>query len=287
MKSGFFDILNFTCFPYLYTNSVRNRRWGHLKCPVAGQKGVFQSGFFMQISNLDINCDMGEGMRYDLQIMPMVSSCNIACGGHAGDTRTMEATVALALENQVKIGAHPSFPDRRNFGRTVIEIRGRKLKKSLRSQISALLEVLRDQGGKLHHIKAHGALYQTTASNRAMAELFLDIMEPYKPLAFLYVPYGSQLEILAESHGFRIKKEAFLDRNYLADLRLVPRNHPQAIITDPQLVGQRLIDLVHHRTVTAIDGARIPIKADTYCLHGDNPAILEILHYLTANFADK
>ena len=230
---------------------------------------------------IDINCDVGEGMENEALLLPLISSCNIACGGHAGDTVSMMKVATLAKEHHVLIGAHPSYPDRENFGRTTIQIAKKELKKSILTQIADLNAVLKPLGVGLNHIKPHGALYNDLARDRELALFFLDCIEKYKNEVFLYVPYHSRLEEEALRLGFQIKYEAFADRNYNDDLSLVSRKDPLSMIQDPKGVEDHLLHMVTKGMVVTLSGKWVKIKADTYCIHGDSPSTLQILMYLS------
>ena len=231
--------------------------------------------------NIDINCDIGEGIGNEAQLLPLITSCNIACGGHAGDTATMMKVAFLAKEHKVLIGAHPSYPDRENFGRTSIKMAKEELKKSILAQIDDLNTVLKSLGLALNHIKPHGALYNDVARDRELALVFLDSVEKYKNEVFLYVPYDSKIAEEALRLGFQIKYEAFADRNYNEDLSLVSRKEPMALIQDPKAVKDHLLYMVTKGAVLTLSGKAVKIKADTYCIHGDSPSTLQILTYLS------
>lgn len=226
---------------------------------------------------IDINCDVGEGFENDADLMPYISSCSIACGAHAGDEETIMKTINLALQYNVKIGAHPSFPDRANFGRKVIDMPINDLKRSLIAQIELIKRNVESLGGKLNHIKAHGALYNLSANNRETAEALIDVVKNTTNGVFLYVPYNSLLENLAKQNGLKTKVEAFADRNYNTDLTLVSRNEQNAVITNANDVTQHLLNMIKENRVISIDGVVVKLKAQTYCVHGDNPSAILIL----------
>ncbi len=230
---------------------------------------------------IDINCDVGEGIGNEEGILPLISSCNIACGGHTGDKGTMTQTVMLAKKYGVRIGAHPSYPDRKNFGRTTLTIDDDSLKASIQDQIKGLKLILDHAEVPLHHIKAHGALYNDLARNPALSELFLATVTPYKKSVYLYVPPDSVMAEKAMEKGFTIKFEAFADRNYNDDLSLVSRKLPNAVIREPQEVLDHLVGMVKKGKVKSVGGSECTIQADTYCLHGDTPNALRILTYLS------
>ncbi|MCM4163035.1 lactam utilization protein LamB [Arenibacter sp. A80] len=231
--------------------------------------------------NIDINSDIGEGVGNEAQLLPLISSCNIACGGHAGDIGTMLKVASLAKEHKVLIGAHPSYPDRANFGRTSIIMAKGELQKSILSQIGNLNTVLTPLGVALNHIKPHGALYNDLAKDSELARIFLDSIEKYKKKVFLYAPYGSKIAEEALYLGFQIKYEAFADRTYNDDLSLVSREDPLAMIQDPKAVKDHLLTMITKGRVMTISGKAVKIKADTYCIHGDSPLALQILAYLS------
>ena len=220
---------------------------------------------------VDINVDVGEGLNNEFKLLPYVSSCNIACGGHAGDIDTMRRVVRLALENNVKIGAHPSFPDKANFGRKEIEISCADLYTSLRKQIRGLINVLRDEHTVLHHVKPHGALYNLAATDKTTAKVIIEVMKSIAMPIKLYVPYKSVIEKLAKKERISVLVEAFADRNYNDDLTLVSRTQKKAIISDYNEVFNHVYKMIISQKVKTINGIEVDIKADTFCVHGDHP----------------
>lgn len=228
---------------------------------------------------IDINCDVGEGVGNEPDLMPLISSCNIACGGHAGDHSSMDQTISLALKNNVKIGVHPSYPDRENFGRQPMDMSPKDLTLELRKQVASFLEILNRYGADLHHIKPHGALYNAIAKDEVLAHCFLDAISEYDGVP-IYVPFGSKIESVAMQRGYPFFLEAFADRTYDDELKLVSRTKPNSVLKDPKLVMEHLILMVKEQKVKTIDGNLIGIQADTFCVHGDTPSALEILTYL-------
>ncbi len=231
---------------------------------------------------IDINCDVGEGIGNEAELFPHISSCNIACGGHAGDAETMLGVLHLAKENGIKVGAHPSYPDRENFGRLSMTIAPRDLKTSIQEQISLLEDLVTGAGLKLHHIKAHGALYNDIASNAVLAMQYLESIEAYREKAVLYVPPRSVIAKKAGKSGFDCALEAFGDRAYRTDLSLVSRQQQNAVIASPKAVLQRIVSMARDQVVPGIDGELLKIRADTFCIHGDTPNALQILMYLSS-----
>ncbi|PIB39137.1 5-oxoprolinase subunit PxpA [Maribacter sp. 4G9] len=235
----------------------------------------------MKIYSIDINCDVGEGVANEDQLFPYISSCNIACGGHTGDRDSMIATVRLAKRYGVGIGAHPSYPDRENFGRKSLSIDAYELSQSIASQIGTLESICLGEGVELRHIKPHGALYNDLAKNEELAHLFLKAIEPYKNKLNLFVPFDSVIEKLALKRGFQIMVEAFADRNYNEDLSLVSRSLPNALLTKPAEVLEHVLHMVTEQKVRTVANTFTGIKADTYCVHGDTPEALQILTYIS------
>lgn len=229
---------------------------------------------------IDLNCDVGEGMLYEAALYPYISSCNIACGGHFGNVNTIDESIGLALQNHVKIGAHPSFADKENFGRKLLEISKEALKESLQDQLILFLERLLKVDQNLHHIKPHGALYNAIAVDESLAETFLESIKEFIGNSFLYVPYQSKIEKVALANNFNIKYEAFADRNYTKNGTLVKRILENAVIHQPEKVLEHVLFMVNRKKVKAIDETLLKIKADTFCIHGDNENALSILKYI-------
>jgi len=232
---------------------------------------------------IDINCDVGEGVANEYLLMPFISSCNIACGGHFGDVETIDTTIQRAIKNNVLMGAHPSFPDKENFGRKVMDISHRELQKSLENQLDEFVERLSFFNQKLHHIKPHGALYNLIAVDKKYAKIFVDVMHKYLKDVFLYVPYHSVIEKVALENNIKIKYEAFCDRNYNIDLTLVSRTQKNALITNADEVFKHLLLMIRKEKVKTVSGIDKTIKADTFCVHGDTINSLEILKTISKN----
>jgi UPF0271 protein len=241
----------------------------------------------MDVICIDINCDVGEGMGNEANLLPLISSCNIATGGHAGDASSMRKVVRLAKANNVKIGAHPSYPDKENFGRKSMQIPSEMLEKSIQDQVSDFQKILSEEKSILHHIKPHGALYNDIAKDEQLAETFLKSIAKYKEDLYLYVPFNSAIEKCAKKEGFKIKYEAFGDRNYNADGSLVSRKEENALISDPIMVLEHIANMALHHEVVLPNKQRIPIKANTYCIHGDTPSAYEILQYLSNHLPES
>lgn len=229
---------------------------------------------------IDINADVGEGMDNEAKLLPWVSSCNIACGGHAGDIDSMRKVVGIAKKNKVKIGAHPSYPDKENFGRKVVDMPCAALFSSIKGQIKALMSVLRQEHLQLHHVKPHGALYNTAARDKETALVIIEAIKGIQLPIKLYVPYGSVIAHEARIQNIPLTFEAFADRNYNDDLTLVSRSEENALITDPDEMFEHLRRMIIDKQVKTNGGAVVHIEADTYCIHGDNPKAVSLLKAL-------
>ncbi|MCL6265782.1 5-oxoprolinase subunit PxpA [Flagellimonas myxillae] len=238
----------------------------------------------MESWEIDINCDVGEGVGNEALLFPIISSCNVACGGHAGDAESMIQVVRLAKEYKVKVGAHPSYPDKINFGRVVMSISEPALKQSILEQLQGFSTVLKSEGVTLHHIKAHGALYNESAKNEKVARLYLETLRVFGAEVPLYVPYGSVMASMAMEAGFDVHFEAFGDRNYNTDLSLVSRKQPNALIQDPVAVLNHVLPIIKTGKIVTLSGQKTDIEAQTICIHGDTPSAFQILMYLSEEF---
>ena len=234
-----------------------------------------------KVYHIDVNADVGEGVGNELDLMPLLSSCNIACGGHAGDLASMTQVVRLAKAHKVKIGAHPSFPDKDNFGRIDIKMSAADLYSSIKYQIRDLQEVIHSEDAQLHHIKPHGALYNMAAKDEKTANVIIEVVKSISLPVTLYAPYKSIIADLAIKENIEVTFEAFADRNYNNDLSLVSRNIKNAVLTIKDDVLAHLKRMVLTQNVRTIDGEEVPIKASTYCIHGDTANAVEILEYLS------
>jgi UPF0271 protein len=229
---------------------------------------------------IDLNSDLGEGAGHDNEILDLVSSANIACGFHAGDAASMFATIQAALERGVSLGAHPSFADRENFGRTETTLPPAEVYAIVAYQIGAFHALARAAGGRMNHIKPHGALYNMAARDRALADVIANAVLALDPKLILFAPAGSQLDFAATELGLTTASEVFADRNYLADGSLVPRSDPRAFVHDPIEAADRIIGILSEGQVRAVDGTDVAISAATICVHGDNPEAVEFVRKL-------
>lgn len=234
----------------------------------------------MEIKTIDINVDVGEGIGNENLLMPHISSCNIACGGHAGTPEIMQSVVRLAKQNRVKIGAHPSFPDRKNFGRAVMSMSCVALYTSVNHQIRDLLSVLKLENVRLHHVKLHGALYNLAATDAKTAKVIIEVIKSLMLPVKLYVPYKSVIANLAIENNVEIVYEAFADRNYNNDLSLVSRKENNALIHEKESLFNHVFKMISEQKVKTIQGDEIEILADTFCLHGDQPNVVVLIENL-------
>jgi len=225
---------------------------------------------------IDLNCDMGEGMENDGLLMPFISSANIACGSHAGDADVMRRTVEMALEQNVVIGAHPSYPDRENFGRVDLLDPGagstfqlEELTGIIIHQLDALQKICRDAGARLHHVKPHGALYNRAAKDPLVSAWICRAVKAFDPSLLLYGLSGSHMQMEAERSGVPFVHEVFADRTYREDGSLTPRSEPHALIEDPQQALRQVLKMVQEGKVEAVRGKEINLEARTICIHGD------------------
>ncbi|MCC6329810.1 MAG: LamB/YcsF family protein [Acidobacteria bacterium] len=244
------------------------------------------------MGSIDLNCDMGESfgswsMGPDAELMRYVSSVNIACGFHAGDAGTMRTTVELAVANRVAIGAHPGYPDLQGFGRRNMSMAPQELHDAVLYQISALKGICEAYGGRLNHVKPHGAMYNQAAANREMSQAIAEAVLRADPSLIVYGLSGSALIEEADRAGLRSASEAFADRTYRNDGSLTPRSEPDALVADVAAAAAQAVSLARSGTVLTIDGAAISVKADTICIHGDGANALEFAAAISAAFAEN
>ena len=218
---------------------------------------------------IDLNCDLGEGAGHDAELMPLITSANIACGLHAGDGDTMRATVALALKHRVALGAHPSLNDREHFGRRELPVTPSEVHLLVLAQTRVLQVIARQHGANLAHVKPHGALYHLAARDAALAQAVASAVYEADPRLILFGPPGSQLIAAGQAGGLRVAHEVFADRSYQPDGSLTPRTQPDALIENSNAAVAQVRQMVRDGVVTAVDGSQVPIVADTVCLHGD------------------
>jgi UPF0271 protein len=226
-------------------------------------------------SLMDINCDMGEGVGNEAALMPYINSANIACGYHAGNAETMRQVSLLCLEHQVHIGAHPSFLDRENFGRTPMHLPAAEVYEIVTAQLNDLHKILKENGAKLHHVKPHGALYNMAADNAVLANAIAMAVKHFDASLIFYGLSGSVMIEQAKKVGLQTANEVFADRSYQKDATLTPRTQPGALLQTVEEVMEQVMKLVKENKVRAITGEEIIIAADTICIHGDGKHAVE------------
>ncbi len=220
---------------------------------------------------IDLNADLGEGCAFDAELMSVISSCNIACGGHAGDADTMRTALQLARQHRVAAGAHPSFPDRENFGRAQSDLRGDALEAALRQQVRELAELADATGVALTHLKPHGALYNMAALDAGLATSICAVLQTTLVNARLVGPPESQLQAQAETHNIPFVAEGFADRAYESNGQLRDRKLDGAVLHDPQQQVAQAAEIALKQQVSTHDGAAIALPVQTLCVHGDTP----------------
>jgi UPF0271 protein len=221
--------------------------------------------------SIDLNCDLGEGAGHDGELMPLITSANIACGAHAGDAATMRRTLELALEHGVAIGAHPGFNDREHFGRRELPVTAVQVRELVLTQTRLLQQIARESGACVTHLKPHGALYNQAAREPALAEAIVDTVLELDPGIRVFGLAGSQLIAAARQRGLVAANEVFADRTYQADGTLTPRALPDAMVQTEQEAVEQVLRMLREGRVLATDGTSVAVSADTICLHGDGP----------------
>ncbi len=240
---------------------------------------------------VDLNSDSGESFgRWRLgneeELFKYITSANIACGYHAGDPVVMRKTVRLAKQLGVAIGAHPGFPDLMGFGRRPMEVSVEELENYVLYQVGALSAIAKAEGIEIQHVKPHGALYNMAWVRRDYAEAIVKAIRAFNPKLILVAPYGSEMHRVAEEMGIAVAFEAFADRNYRSDGRLVPRSHPEALVKSVDEAVERALRMVSEGKVRTIDGKDIEIKTHTICIHGDSPHAVEMARKLRSRFEE-
>ena len=228
----------------------------------------------MRQPRIDLNCDLGESfgaytIGHDALVMPSITSANVACGFHAGDATVMRQTCRLALEHGVAVGAHPGFPDLAGFGRRPLHASPSEVEDMVVYQVAALSGVVAAEGGRLRHVKPHGALYNMAARDRRLADAVAKAVATLDKDLVLFGLSGSCLLEAGRAAGLTVASEIFADRAYDRDGRLVSRDVPGAVIDDVSIVVNRAVQMVIDRHVTAITGESVALTAETMCVHGD------------------
>ena len=237
--------------------------------------------------HIDINCDMGESfgpwrMGADEQVMPSITSANVACGAHAGDPRVMRRTVRLARDARVAVGAHPGFADLQGFGRREMQADPQEIEDSILAQVGALAAIARAEGVPLRHVKAHGALYNMAARDRILADAVARAIAAFDASLIMFGLPSSPMIEAGRAAGLRVAAEGFADRAYEPDGSLMPRSQPGAVIHDADAVVSRAIRMVRDGVVLTPQGKEIPLRIDTICVHGDTPGAHELARRIRA-----
>lgn len=219
--------------------------------------------------HIDINCDMGEGIGNDAAIMPFITSANIACGYHAGDEETIRRTIDLAQQHGVNIGAHPSFYDRENFGRTEKATSPQEVYQLMTEQLFLFQKITDAAGAAVHHVKPHGALYNMAARDAALAKAVAQAVKDFNEKLVLFGLSGSASIIEAKKLGRKTWSEVFADRTYQDNGNLTPRSEPNALIEEEERAVAQVLQMVQKGTVTSVSGKEVTIVAETVCIHGD------------------
>ena len=234
---------------------------------------------------IDLNCDMGESfgaytLGADADVMASISSANIACGFHGGDPGVMRRTVQLARSAGVAVGAHPGLPDLAGFGRREMKVQPGEVEDMVLYQVGALDAIARSEGVPLRHVKAHGALYNMAAKDRAMADAIARAVRAFDPGLVLFVLPGSELQRAGQAAGLTVALEGFADRAYEPDGSLTPRSRPGAVIHDATIVVQRAVRMAAEGRVTATNGSDLDMRVTTICTHGDTPGASDLTRLL-------
>lgn len=225
---------------------------------------------------MDLNADVGEGATSDGELLTVVTSANVACGAHAGDPDTMRDVVRRARAAGVVVGAHPGYPDRDHFGRREIGATPEDIERWTREQIELLLKICRAEKSNLRYVKPHGALYNRAVADVAAAAAIVRAAHEVNRRLMVLGPGGSALLTEARTAGLRIAAEAFLDRGYADDGTLLPRSHPDALLTDPAVAAERALLLARGEPFPSADGQPLLITADSLCVHSDSPTAVAI-----------
>jgi UPF0271 protein len=244
------------------------------------------------MKTIDLNCDMGESygrwrLGEDAAIMPLITSANIAAGFHGGDPATIRATVRLAVEHGVAIGAHPSLPDLMGFGRRAMKITPQEAYDLVLYQAGAVEAFARAAGARLHHVKCHGAFYNMAANDDALAQAIVRAVKDLGGETLLYALSGSRMLALAAAHGVRALAEVFADRGYEDDGTLAPRDAPGGMIEEAEKSVAQALRMAEEGVVVSRHGARVAVAADTMCLHGDQPGAVAFAQALRRAFAAR
>lgn len=233
--------------------------------------------------NVDLNADLGEGSRHDAELFELISSANIATGFHSGDADTMHAAIAGAKSHGVAVGAHPSLFDRENFGRKELKVSAEEVFDAVCYQIGVFEAIATAVGVQPNHVKPHGALYNMAVRDEKLSDAIARAVKSINSTLILFAPGNSILSRAGESHGLRIACEVFADRNYESDGTLVSRSQSNALLHDPREAPARVLRMLREGKVLSVRGVDVDVRAETICLHGDNPSAVEFARALRSS----
>lgn len=241
---------------------------------------------------IDLNSDLGEGygpwaMGDDAAMLDIVTSANIACGGHASDPETMFATLRLAAERGVRVGAHPGYADREGFGRRIIPMEPVQIGRMVLAQTGSLMALARAAGTEIAYVKPHGALGNLAADDRAVAEAIVAAVATGAPGLAILAISGTELELAARVRGLAVYSEIFADRGYLPNGRLVPRSRPDAMIHDAGMAADRILGFLDTGLMPTVEGGAIRLAAQSVCVHGDTPGAVAMARDIRARLAER
>ena len=243
-------------------------------------------------ASVDLNCDLGESFGHyrlgnDEEIMRWVTSCNVACGYHAGDPETMFKSVKLAKQHQVALGAHPGFPDLMGFGRRELKMSAEEIYHMVIYQVGALKAFADVEEVAVQHVKPHGALYNLATAQPELAQAIAEAVRDVDKQLILFGLAGSELIKAGRRAGLTVAEEGFADRTYQPDGSLTPRRHPDAVIHDSKEAARQVISMVKDGRVTTVEGTTVRLKADTICIHGDHPRAVSFVSRLRKQLEDE
>jgi len=231
---------------------------------------------------VDLNADLGEGAGHDEELLALVTSANIACGFHAGDADTMHRSIEIARDRNVAVGAHPSLFDRENFGRKELAVTPNEVFDGVVYQLGIFQAIAEAAGVRPNHVKPHGALYNMAVRDASLADAIGRAIAGVDKRLILFAPQNTELSRAGEAHGLQITQEVFADRNYQSNGALVSRTRPDALLHDAAKAAPRVIRMLREGKVRSIDGVDVGVRAETICLHGDNPEAVEFARRLRA-----
>jgi UPF0271 protein len=237
------------------------------------------------MTSIDINCDLGEGAGHDAELIPLITSANVACGVHAGDHETMLAAIELAAGSGVSIGAHPGLNDRAGMGRRELPLTPDAAADLIAIQVGELCQLSQLRGTRVTHVKPHGALYHLASRDYTIADAIAKAVRAIDPALALFGLAGGELLRAGRARGLRVASEVFADRTYQPDGSLTPRGRPDALISDEAGAVGQVLRIVQEGVVRATDGTDVPVAADTVCLHGDGAQALGFAWRLRAELA--